>query len=243
MSGRGVIVITGAGSGIGRATATRLSALGYPLVLVGRRRDALRETASACVGACTLVDLDVAQADSGPEILRRLAADNPEESGIAALLNNAGRAITGTIAESSHGEIASAFAVNAVAPTALVSACWSGLMAHAALHGRATVVNVSSIATMDPFPNLYAYACAKAALNIGALCVHREGRPLGIRGFAVAPGSVETAMLRSVVSTDVLPTEQTLSPDAVAKVIVECIEGARDRESGTTIVVKPVHGV
>ena len=109
-------------------------------------------------------------------------------------------------------------------------------MAHAALHGRATVVNVSSIATMDPFPNLYAYACAKAALNIGALCVHREGRPLGIRGFAVAPGSVETAMLRSVVSTDVLPTEQTLSPDAVAKVIQPTSVGLR---AGADVVRAP----
>ena len=64
--------------------------------------------------------------------------------------------------------------------------------------GGGCIVNVSSMSSLDPFPGLSVYGAAKAALNaIVKGCVH-EGAAAGIRAFTVAPGSVETAMLRAI---------------------------------------------
>ena len=99
------------------------------------------------------------------------------------------------------------------------------------------MVNVSSMATQDPFPGFFAYAASKAALNLMARSCATEGREHGIRAFAVAPGAVETDMLRAAFGEDVIPREQTLDPDTVARVIVECVTGERDAQNGDTIPV------
>jgi NAD(P)-dependent dehydrogenase (short-subunit alcohol dehydrogenase family) len=97
------------------------------------------------------------------------------------------------------------------------------------------VVNTSSIATRDPFPILYAYAAAKSAVNSLARSVAIQGKPIGVRGFSVAPGAVETDLLRSLVPASALPTNKTLRPADVAAVILDCVLGRRDSENGSTI--------
>jgi NAD(P)-dependent dehydrogenase (short-subunit alcohol dehydrogenase family) len=66
--------------------------------------------------------------------------------------------------------------------------------------------------TIDPFPGFFGYAAAKAATNLMALSCANEGREFGIRAFAVAPGAVETAMLRSLFPESKLPSSQTMKP-------------------------------
>jgi NAD(P)-dependent dehydrogenase (short-subunit alcohol dehydrogenase family) len=108
--------------------------------------------------------------------------------------------------------------------------------ARAELHGG-TIINVSSYATIDPFPTLYAYAAAKASVNLLAKSVSVQGKALGIRGFAVAPGCVDTDLLRSLVTEDQVPLSKRLMPAAVAQVIADCVQGKRDAENGQVILV------
>jgi 3-oxoacyl-[acyl-carrier protein] reductase len=97
------------------------------------------------------------------------------------------------------------------------------------------VVNVSTLGVMDPFPGFFAYAASKAALDSFTRSVAREGRSSGIRSYCVNPGAVETAILRANFSEKVLPREKTLKPEAVAEVIVRCIEGERTDDHGKSI--------
>ena len=99
------------------------------------------------------------------------------------------------------------------------------------------MVNVASIAIVDPFIGLGVYGCAKAAVDGLTRALHNEYNKQGIRAYTIAPGAVETDMLRSIVSKDLLPTDQTLTPQQVAAKIVACITGDVSEESGSTIFV------
>ena len=95
--------------------------------------------------------------------------------------------------------------------------------------------SVSSMASIDPFPGFSIYAAAKAGVNLFTLVTGREGQKIGVRAMAVAPGAVETGMLRKLFDESVIPADATLSPDEVAKVIVDCLENKRAFEVGQTI--------
>ena len=99
------------------------------------------------------------------------------------------------------------------------------------------MVNVSSMATVDPYPGLSVYAASKAALESLTRSIAVEGREHGIRSFSVVLGAVETAMLRSVVSEAQLPREKTLEPRDVAEVVMACVEGRHDSRNGGAVPV------
>jgi NAD(P)-dependent dehydrogenase (short-subunit alcohol dehydrogenase family) len=102
---------------------------------------------------------------------------------------------------------------------------------------RGIFVNVSSVASFDPFPGFSIYAAAKVAINMFTHCTAQEGADCGIKAVCVAPGAVETPMLRSLFDETVMPRDKTLHPDEVAQVIIDCICARRAFQSGETIVV------
>jgi NAD(P)-dependent dehydrogenase (short-subunit alcohol dehydrogenase family) len=229
-------IVTGAGSGIGRQISILLAAKGYRLALIGRRAPMLDETARLCQGdghVAVAADLEdpAACTKAADECLRRLGR-------LDALVNNAGWSPAATIPETTEEIVRRVFAINAMAPCLLIARVWETLERLAKAEGRGgVVVNVSSMATVDPYPMLYAYAAAKAGVNSLARSVANQGRPLGIRGFAVAPGAVETDLLRTIVPERVLPSSHTLRPERVARVVVECVLGERDGQNGETILL------
>ena len=227
-----VALVTGAGSGIGRAVALALSHAGFSLALVGRRELPLRETASLLPNPFALLPCDLADPHAAADLPARVISSLGR---LDALVNNAAIARPALIGLASPDDIAAMFAANAAGPVALINAAWPHLEHAARERGRATIVNISSMATLDPFPNLFAYAASKAALNVAAIAAHNAGHPLGIRAFSLAPGAVETSMLREVVPQSILPPTHTLRPDAIAAVALECIQGLRDAASGQTI--------
>ncbi len=95
------------------------------------------------------------------------------------------------------------------------------------------MVNVSSMASIDPFPGFSIYAASKLAVNMFTRCIAQEG----LRAVAIAPGAVETPMLRGLFDESVIPRDKALDPAEVAKVIVDCITGNRAFESGEVITV------
>ena len=233
----GVAIVTGAGSGIGRAVCVRLAGAGWRLTLVGRKADRLEETVRLLTtddaGAAERTLIVAADLTEPAAATHVVGATIARWGRIDALVNNAGHASLLPIEAVDEPHLVEAFAVNTLAPARLIAAAWP----HWRTQGAGRLVNVSSMATVDPFPGLFAYAGAKAAVESFTRSVMNEGGEHGLRAFSVAPGAVETGMLRGLISADDLPVSMTLDPADVAAVIVDCLEGRRDAEAGTTILV------
>ncbi|MBV8782072.1 MAG: SDR family oxidoreductase, partial [Phycisphaerae bacterium] len=99
------------------------------------------------------------------------------------------------------------------------------------------IVNISSESARDPFNGFAAYGAAKAGLNLLGKAMAKEGEPFGIRVHTIAPAAVETDMFRKIVSPEAYPPENTLLPDDVARVVVQCAAGDLACSSGEVIYV------
>lgn len=231
MDSHPVAIVTGAGSGIGRAICQRLAARGYRVALVGRTEEKLLATGSDLpAGSWAAVPADVAD----PAQARGLVGAVQQRLGrLDVLVNNAGWSPSKPIAEHTDEDIRAIFAVNTIGPIAAIAAALPVFTAQ----GSGCVVNVSSVASEDPFPGLSVYGGAKAAMNTITLGIANECGD-AVRAYCVAPGAVETDLLRSIIDTDALPPEKTLDPSEVAAVIEQCVLGERPEPSGSTIFVR-----
>jgi len=224
-----VAIVTGAGSGVGRRVAVRLSERGWRVALAGRRADALRETAEACAGEPPLiVPTDLATPGAAEDLVARTYS---EFGRLDSIINNAGTAPLVPIGETTAEMLREVLAVNTVGPGALIAAGFPLMVAA----GAGRIVNVASVAVKDPFPGFFAYAASKCAIDSFTRSIENEGRSHGVRGFTVAPGAIETGMLRALFPEDALPATQTLDPDEVADLIAKCALGERDEDAGKTI--------
>lgn len=236
---RPLALVTGAGSGIGREVSLLLSAAGWRCVLAGRREDRLRETAGMLAGPSLVAACDLDSAGAGE---RLVDATQAWGGTIDAVVNNAGWSPIANIEATDGSLVERIFATNAVAPAAIIARAWKSIAARARASiaegrtpPRVAIVNVSTMGVHDPFEHLYAYASAKASLHLMARCAANEGASLGVKAFAVAPGAVETDLLRQLADERTLPREFCLPPRAVAEVIVGCIRGDRDADNGGAV--------
>lgn len=226
-----VAIVTGAGRGIGRAAAVALCGVGYRCVLVSRSASELDETASLCGGETMVLPVDVREVDSIAVAAGRVM----EELGrIDVLINNAGYGKLLPFAETNRQTFDDTLAINLAGPFHFSQAVWKPMTAA----GGGVIVNVSSLASRDPFAGFSAYGASKAGLNLLTLALAREGKPLGIRVHGIAPGGVETALLRSIISTEHFAPEMAMTPDDVAGVIVQCVRGDLRHTSGETIFIE-----
>jgi NAD(P)-dependent dehydrogenase (short-subunit alcohol dehydrogenase family) len=101
---------------------------------------------------------------------------------------------------------------------------------------RGTIINVSSMAAVDPFPGFAAYGASKAWVNTFTRGLADEGRAHGIKVFAVGPGAVETGLLRQRFPD--FPAERTLQPDDVAGMVEWLLDERCQYATGQTIYVR-----
>jgi NAD(P)-dependent dehydrogenase (short-subunit alcohol dehydrogenase family) len=235
---RPAALITGAGSGIGRAAAILLAREGYDVALVGRRAERLAETAALLPRDARHIEIaaDIGRADQARAAIDRCLAAFGR---LDALVNNAGYAPMKPIDEHTPALIDEVYRVNALGPAYLIARAWPAFRAQ---HGQTgvggCVVNISTQGIDDPYPGFLAYASAKAAASTMARSVAKEGEAIGVRGFAIAPGAVETGMFRAIVPESVVPKTETMTPESVAQVILECLRGDHDVQNGDTIRLK-----
>lgn len=226
-----VTVVTGAGSGIGRAVAEMLAERNHRLVLVGRTESKLLDTLDAVRAHdadAMIVAADISEADQAARVIDETVErfdrlDN--------LVNAAGVAPLAPIERTTKEVLEEVFHINTFGPAFLIVKAWPLFRKQKS----GCVVNVSTLGTTDPFPGFFAYAASKSALDSFTRSCAREGRSIGVRAFCVNPGAVETPLLRKNFPEHQLPRERALKPEAVAKVIVDCIEGTRDVDHGVPI--------
>lgn len=235
MSDRPVTIVTGAGSGIGRALAILLAERNYRLVLAGRTQVKLAETERLCAAAgpahqAVTYECDISKWDQASALVDHALG---AFGALDVIVNCAGVAPMADIADTDATLVEHAFRCNAFGAAAIVARAWP----HFVRRKSGCIVNISSYATIDPFPGFFVYAASKAALDSMTRSCHVEGAQHGIRAFTVNPGAVETPMLRALFPHDVLPAERALHPREVAEVAVECIEGRREDKRGAVLEV------
>ena len=231
-----VAIITGAGSGIGRAISLHLAGENHRLVIVGRTESTLRETRDLINSdhnpspEILIVTSDIGVPDQPAIIVEQVMS---RFGRVDVLINNAASGPLAPVEELDEQELHQTFEVNLFGPMRLISCLWPVFLEQ----GSGCVINISSMATVSPFPGLSIYAASKSGLESMTRSIHNEGADKGITAWSIAPGAVETSMLRSLISREDLPTEMTLSPDDVARVVVDCVLGRRCEPAGSVIVL------
>lgn len=223
-----VAIVTGAGSGVGRAIAVRLGRLGCRVVLVGRQAETLEETQSMIHHSSMVEVADVAvERDRA-----RVVGETIDAFGrVDILVNNAGMADLVTLGEATTSQIRRSVEINAVAPVDLAARVLGTMKEQ----GTGCVVNISSYSTLDPFPGLGMYGCSKGAMNVLCRAIVNEYGDAGVRAYTVALGATETAMLRSMFDEEVLPNSATVSPEDVAEFVCGLINDRDGERSGRVV--------
>jgi NAD(P)-dependent dehydrogenase (short-subunit alcohol dehydrogenase family) len=182
------IIVTGAGSGIGAATARLLGAAGVSVVLVGRREEALAAQASLITeagGDAFCVPADLAE----PASPHRIAAASRERYGrIDGLVNNAAVVRHRPIAEWTTDGFDEHFATNVRAPYFLIQAVLPDLL----VSPVKAVVNISSSSGALQLTGQSVYGTTKAALDYLTKTLAGELAPAGVRVNCIAPGPIDT---------------------------------------------------
>ncbi|MFF5128088.1 SDR family NAD(P)-dependent oxidoreductase [Streptomyces syringium] len=194
-----VVAVTGAGTGIGRATARAFAAEGARVVAIGRRAEPLKETAAEDERITPLA-ADIT-AEDGPERIVRAVLET--HGRLDVLVNNAGIVRGGPLGTLTPETITAQLATNLIAPVLLTQAALPLLEA-----AGGVVVNVSTSVGQRAWPGSSLYAATKTALELLTRSWAVELAPRGIRVAAVAPGAIDTP----------IGEHQGLTPQAMAAV-------------------------
>lgn len=187
-------LVTGGGSGIGRAAALALAGDGASVALVGRRTNLLEETArliEASVGARALVlPADLGEADAARDAVAQTEATFGR---VDILVNNAGaNTAARSVGTTSAEDIDTLTRINVTGPLTLTQAALPGMLES----GGGVIITVASYSVLSPGPpGGTAYSVSKAAVVALMKAINVEYRNRGIRACTIYPGEVDTAML------------------------------------------------
>jgi NAD(P)-dependent dehydrogenase (short-subunit alcohol dehydrogenase family) len=240
------VIVTGASSGIGRATTLRFASAGAAVFAVGRNETALREVvkeARDVGGRADLFTADITAMDA-PERITTACLD--AFGSLTTLVNAAGIIATGTVESTTDEEWAKVMDINLHAPFRMMRAATTALIA-----SGGSIVNVSSVNGLRSFPGLLAYCVSKSAIDHLTRCAALELAPKGVRVNAVNPGVTVSNLHRRggmaeeayeaflVRSRETHPLGRPGQPDEIAEVIFFLASDGAKWMTGETI---PVDG-
>ena len=218
-----VAVITGAGSGVGRAVAWRLARLKWKLALVGRREAALRETVQRLTRnqrkQCLICPCDVGDLAAVTKMAKKVASQLGQ---VEILVNAAGinvpkRSLEVLSMEDYHGMLAA----NLHGPYHCVQAFLPTMRRH----GYGTIVNIGSEAGIQATPKAGpGYVISKFGLRGLTQAINAEERERGIRACSIFPGDIDTALLdKRPAPPSPEARRKMLQPEDVAECVVLAI--------------------
>jgi NAD(P)-dependent dehydrogenase (short-subunit alcohol dehydrogenase family) len=179
-------LISGASSGIGRATALAFAQEGARVVITARNRTALEQVASANPDRLVPVVADV----TSPEDARRAVEVANERGDLTVLVNNAGAFAAGPLSSTTSQTVQQLLDTNIAGVTQMTQAALDVLAAQ-----KGCVVNISSAAGHMAIPGAALYGASKAAVESLTGSLAAEFAQLGVRVNAVAPGPIKTPIL------------------------------------------------
>jgi len=233
-----IALISGAGRGIGRATAVAFSREGASLLLLARTLDQLKETAALCEdgdGEVVTLSVDLLDTDAISDAIGTARRTFPT---IDILINNAAMFDSGIMAEYTSDRFEAMFKTNVLAPFCLAKAVIPMMKAQ----GGGTIVNISSYSGcfgVEKFPGFGAYNITKYALWGLTEILAIENKSFGIRVNQVSPSGVDTQMFREAVPPGVLPD---LSPENVASKILFLASDDSAPLTGSNILIPEPEG-
>jgi short-subunit dehydrogenase len=181
-------LVTGASSGIGRVYAEHLARVGYDLVAVARRADRLHELATT-LGEAHGADVEVLAADLGTaEGLALVSERIGRGAPIDMLVNNAGYAVRGLVAELDPNALETMLLVNVVALSRLSHAA----MARMVGNGRGTIINIGSGTMFAQMPGNAGYGASKSFVAAFTRHMQSEAAGTGVRVQLLVPGVIAT---------------------------------------------------
>lgn len=186
-------IITGAGSGIGRACALALAGEGAKVALVGRRHERLEEVARRIGESALVIQADVSKKD---EVDRVAAETVARFGGVNILLNNAGVLHIGTAEQITEDQWDETFNLN-------VRGLWllsRAVLPHMRKAAGGSIVNIASVLGINGARNRAAYAASKGAVVLLTKCMAIDHGRENIRVNAICPSFVETELTAKVIS-------------------------------------------
>ena len=211
-------MVTGASSGIGKATALKLASAGAKILLVARNEEKLRETQAeitAAGGESHTYSADISEAAACEGLVRKVSQDH---GGVDVLVNNAGRSIRRSIARSydRFHDYERTMQLNYFGSLRLTLGFLPGMTERR----RGHVINISSIGVLSNAPRFSAYVASKAALDAFTRCAASEYADLGVHFTTINMPLVKTPMIAPTKIYDYVPT---LTPDEATGLVVEAI--------------------
>jgi short-subunit dehydrogenase len=182
------VLITGASSGLGAEFARQIAPHARCIILAARRLDRLQALAAEIARpnlAVHCLTVDLSREDDTQRFLTKLAGLGPK---IDVLINNAGLGDHGLFEESDWPRVQAMIEVNVRALTQVTHALLSDLI----LSERGAILNVSSIASLLPLPQMAVYAATKAYVTSFSEALRAELRGTGVSVTALCPGPVDT---------------------------------------------------
>jgi NAD(P)-dependent dehydrogenase (short-subunit alcohol dehydrogenase family) len=213
-----VIVITGASSGIGRATAIKMAVAGAKVILVARGEEKLLETKKeieTAGGRCWMYTADVSDMASCDALVARVLK---EHGACDYLVNNAGRSIRRGVLNSfdRFHDYERTMQLNYFGALRLIM----GFLPKMIEQKRGHIINISSIGVLSNAPRFSAYVASKAALDAFAACAASEFLDKGVNFTTINMPLVRTPMIAPTKMYENVPT---LSPEQAADLVVEAI--------------------
>ena len=219
-----VAIVTGAGTGVGKATAVKLSDAGFSVILIGRRKDKLEETKTACNDEALALPMDVS---NERDVKKCFEMIKKNFSRIDLLFNNAGTFLSSkTIDEINFSEWKDVIEVNINGMFLFSKYAFALMKNQSPMGGR--IINNGSVSSVTPRPGSIAYTATKHAVTGMTKSLALDGRPFSIVCSQIDIGNADTPMTegikKGIIQADgSIKKEPTFNPEHIASTVLHLV--------------------